>query len=576
MAEDVVATATSQPLRWRWALVAIAAGLSAAATAVQAAPRIDYRAALLANAFNIVTDIAVDDENGVWVVGTTTNHALPITAGAVDARFDAGDSQEGFVFRFDAAGDLVYASYLGGGNVDDLAAVAIDDDGNVYLAGTTYSDDFPVTAGAFQPLLASAGAEDAFLVKLDRNGQLLASTYFGGTCRDLYPGGSRGNPGVDVALGPEGALYLAGGTCSSDLPTADGQQRVYGGGTQDAFLARFDRALGFVRATYLGGANNEGAYRVAVAGNGDVFLLGVVTRIFGQPWSFPATPGTLLDDPPSEPYQFVARFDGAGALVYATFLGPAGGDGALGQYQGDLAVDANGAAYVVGVTQSPNWPTTPGALQPTLNGFSDLVVSRLAPDASALTWSTYFGGSGPESANDAAGVRIAAHADGLFIAGQSDSSDLPLQEPFETTRSRGFVAKLGLDGGLAYSSYVLPQPFGANALVPGRNPSGPPGPAPYIDVYVAGATAPLNGGVMDGVAVLGISAVDGGGGDCFGDCDGDGTVAINELIVGVNIALGLLAAGGCPNFDPDGDGMVSIADLIRAVAGVLTPSCPVP
>lgn len=553
-----------------WPVLSLAVVLGGEAAA---APRIDYRAVLSAASGSVVSDLAVDADGSVWVVGTTTNHLLPVTDGAVDTQFDAGDFDEGYVLKLDPAGALAYASYFGGRNVDDLAAIAIDDDGNVYLAGTTLSDDLPVTASAYQPVLASPGAEDAFLVKLDRDGRLLAATYFGGNCRDLYPGGTRGNPGVAVAVGPGDAVYLAGGTCSTDLPTSLGHQAVYGGGSQDAFLARFDGDLAFTRCTYLGGANNEGAYRVAVDPAGDVFLLGLVTRLFGEAWSFPATPGALLSNPRGEPHDFVARFDATGDLVYATFLGPDGGDGTLSEMHGDLAVDASGRAYVVGATTAAGFPTTAGAYQTTRRGFSDLFVSKLSADGSALEWSTLFGGGQAEYANGQPGVRVAVHDGGVYVAGQSDSTDLPLLAAFESTRSGGFVAKLSLDGALEYASFVLPQAFGVEALVAGRAPLGPPAPPPHLGVYVAGPAANATNGAVDTLAVVGIGEL-GGGAACLGDCDGDGTVRVSELIAGVNAALGLAGVGGCPAFDPDGDGQVVVADLVRAV-GYALGACPV-
>jgi hypothetical protein len=559
----------SPETRTRWPIVALVVALGGEATA---APRIDYRGVLAGGGY-VVSDVAVDRDGSAWVVGTTTNHLLPVTPTAVDTQFDAGDFDEGYVLKFDPAGALVYASYLGGRNVDDFASIDIDDEGSVYVAGTTLSDNLPTTVGAHQPMLASPGAEDAYLAKLDRDGQLVAATYFGGNCRDLYPGGSRGNPGVAVALGPENTLYLAGGTCSTDLPTSSGYQRQYGGGSQDAFLARFDRDLDFARCTYLGGANNEGAYRLAVDPDGNVHLFGLVTRLFGQEWSFPVTPGALLSNPRSEPYDFIARFEATGDLVYATFFGPDGGDYFLSEYQGDLAVDASGNAYIVGTTAAASFPTTAGAFQTTRRGFSDLFVSKLSADGSTLVWSTLFGGGQAEYANGEPGVRAAVHEGGVYVAGQTDSTDLPLLMPFESTRTGGFVAKLTLDGELEYASFVLPEPFGVEALVAGRAPLGTALAPPHIGVYVAGPHASATGGVPIGVTLIGIDELGGVEPACLGDCDGDGGVVVSELIVGVNAALGLADVAGCAAFDPDGDGQVVVADLVRAV-GFALGTCP--
>jgi hypothetical protein len=551
------------------AAVYVATWLPIAAGA--ASPAVDYEALLAENGSYLVTGVAPDRDGNVWVVGSTTSHNLPVTANAIDTHVDAQDFDEGFVLKFDADGTLAYASYLGGRNVDDLASLAVDDAGNVYLAGTTLSDDLPTTPNAYQPALASAGTEDAFLVKLDPNGALLHATYFGGNSRDLFPGGSRGNPGVAIALGPDGAVHLAGGTISTDLPTSGGHQPVFGGGTQDVFLAKFSADLMFQRCTYLGGNNNEGAYRVQIDPAGNAYLFGTANRILGQPWTFPVTPGALLSAPSGDALNFVAKFDAAGGLAYATFLGPSQGDPSFGQFHGDLAVDAQGHAYVVGVTGVANYPTTPGAFQTMLRGFSDLFLSKLAPDGGSLVYSTYFGGGAAEYANGESGVRIVVRdGDGAIIAGVSDSIDLPLVEPFVATTGGSFVAKFNASGsGLDYSSFVAAHGVGVGALALGHNPLGPPGPPPYIDVYVAGPTADPRGLTVIGIGQGGASP------GCLGDCNGNLAVAINELVAGVAIALGRATAELCPAFDPDGDGRVAITALISAV-GTALRGCAMP
>jgi hypothetical protein len=541
---------------WLAALFLLISGSPLAAQAAST-PGVTYMTSLADDASYTVTDMAVDRQGDVWLTGSTTSHTLPVTADAIDKAFAANDFDEAFVLKFDAAGTLVYATYLGGSLYDGAGSMAVDGDGNVFIAGTTLSTDFPVTPDAYQPQLASPGTEDTFLVKLDPAGQLLASTYFGGNSRDLFPGGVRGFPSAAVALGGDGSVYLASGTNSNDLPTIDGYQKQYGGGTQDVFLAKFTSTLSFVRCTYLGGDNNEGVYRAAVDGSGNVVLLGVAARIFGQPWTFPVTPGAYQAAPTGDPLMFVAKFDAAGGLVYATFLGPDAGDNSLFDYHGDLAVDPAGNAYVVGVTTSASFPVTPGALQTTRRGFSDLFVSKLDPAGANLVYSTYFGGSRAEYSNSDAGVRIAVDNQGrAYIAGHTDSTDLPLQNPFAGVSSGRFIAKLNTTGtGLEYSSYLSAPNFGVDALAL-DNGGG------------ANATAYLAGPTVDprGVAVFGIG--EGGGTVCAGDCNGDGVVRVNELIVGVRILLGEVALSACSSLDQNRDGAVDVTELTRVVGSL--------
>jgi len=516
-----------------------------------------------------ITDMAVDRAGNVWLVGGTTSKTLPVTDDAFDKLFVPEDFDEGFVLELDPSGALVYASYIGGSLFDGAGGIAIDGDGNVYIAGTTISIDFPVTPGAFQTALASApSAEDAFLVKLDSSGRLLASTYFGGNNRDLYPAGGRGFPGAAVAVASDGSVYLAGGTASTDLPTSGGYQQQYGGGTQDVFLAKFTSSLAFERCTYLGGDNNEGAYRVEVDGSDNVYLLGAAARILGQPWTFPVTSGAYLTAPSGDPLMFLTKFDPSGALAYATFLGPAAGDGMLFESQGDLAVDRAGNAYVVGVTGSATYPTTPGAFQTNLRGFSDLFVSKLDPTGAMLLYSTYFGGSAAEYSNEEAGVRIAVNEQGnAYIVGLTDSGDLPEKQSFSSTKSGRFIAKLDPTGtDLIYSSFFPSPNFGpdALALAPARAGDGAAG--------ASGATVFAAGPKIDppGVAVLGID--ENAPPSCPADCDGDGFVHVNDLLTGVRIALEQALLSECESFDSDGDKRVSVAELVRAV-GTLLRGC---
>lgn len=290
-----------------------------------------------------------------------------------------------------------------------------------------------------------------------------------------------------MAVAPDGSVYLAGGTHRRDLPATAGYQPQHGGGL-DVYLARFTADLLFDRCTYLGGSNDEGAYRVALDAAGNVYLMGVATRILLDFWTFPVTPGVFLTAPSGDLLLFVAKFDTAGDLACATFLGPGEGDSSLGEWRGDLAVDPQGNAYVVAVTTSANFPITPGAFQTSLRGFSDLAVSKLNPEGTALVYSTYFGGSAAEYPNGNPGVRIAVNAAGnVYVAANTDSRDLPLELPFESRFSGRFLTKLNATGrGLEYSSYVNYRGFGVEALALRPREGGAAGTGAAVAVYVGG------------------------------------------------------------------------------------------
>ena len=172
--------------------------------------------------------IAVDSSSNAYVTGYTESDDFP-TAHPFQAAFGGG-SNDAFIVKLSAAGSaLVYSTYLGVGGGDFGRAIAVDIGGNAYVTGYTDSDDFP-TANPFQP--AYAGNTDAFVTKFNAAGSALVySTYLGGS------GFERGR---GIAVDAVGNAYVTGRTESQDLPTANGFQAAFGGGSGDAFVIKLN------------------------------------------------------------------------------------------------------------------------------------------------------------------------------------------------------------------------------------------------------------------------------------------------------------------------------------------------
>ncbi len=158
--------------------------------------------------------IAVHTDGSAYVVGETLSHDFPITSGAFQTSYGGtlthGSQRFGdaFAVRIDPIGrSLVYSTFLGGSGVDSATGVAVDTNGNAIVAGTTQSEDFPVTSGAFQPTYGGGSATpmrsgDAFYLKLDDQGKTVWASYLGGTSAETSGG---------VVLGADHRIYIGVG-----------------------------------------------------------------------------------------------------------------------------------------------------------------------------------------------------------------------------------------------------------------------------------------------------------------------------------------------------------------------------
>jgi Beta-propeller repeat len=371
-----------------------------------------YSTALGSGGNDCAFAIAVDADGNAYVTGATFSTNFPTTVGAFQAAY--GGFGDAFVTKLNPTGSaLVYSSYLGGNNADWGGGIAVDGQGNAYVAGMTASGNFTTTAGAFQPI--SSGVGGAFVTKLDPVGSVVYSTYLGGN-------GNESAHGISVDV--NGSAYVIGITDSLTFPTTPGAfQRTYGGGNEDVFVTKLDpTGSALVYSSYLGGTRTEYGYGIAVDPAGNAYVTGQTSSA-----DFPTTVGafqttyggTTLGD------AFVTKINPTGsALVYSTFLGGTGSDTGYG-----IAADADGNAYVTGATDSPAFPTTPGAFQPIHGGGyrngnagpTDGFFTKLDSTGSVLVYSTFLGGNGNDS-----GAAVAVDSGGNgYVTGVTDSINFP-------------------------------------------------------------------------------------------------------------------------------------------------------
>ena len=334
-----------------------------------------------------------------------------------------------------------YATYLGGNNVEQGTAIAVDSAGNAYVTGYTSSTDFPMV-NALDRSLGKRGDVDVFVSKLNPAGTALVwSTYIGGPAST--------DRAVGIAADAAGGVYITGQTSGSDFPTSATawQKGIATGGAFIAKLAPAGNAL--VYSTYVVGATPSA---IAVDAGGNAYVTGSATP------AFRTTPGAMqpASGNPAGSTAFVLKLDATGsAPVFATFLGGTGGEDAT-----SIAVDARGSAYVGGWTTSNDFPVR-NALQWSRAGGKDAFIASLDASGSQLVHSTLIGGT----LDDAVNAIAIDNAGNAYIAGETYSWDFPVKDGFQMQKAgrhlinssvgNAFVAKLGPTGdSLIYSSFL--------------------------------------------------------------------------------------------------------------------------
>ena len=384
-------------------------------------------------AYGVVTD----GFGFTYVVGWTNSPDFPATPGAYDGTFGGG-LRDAFVAKLSPAGDaLMYATYLGGSDMDEGMAVALAPDGSVYVSGQTRSLDFPLTPDALNSTFPGESA--GFLAILDATGSVLEYASY-------LPGAMMTNAGT-LVLDAAGKVYLTG-IGGEGFPATPGAFDTSLNGTEDAILAKLDlEGRAYEYATYLGGDGVDRGYGLAVDPGGRAYAVGFTDA------DFPVT-GDAVQPAFAGGYDiFVARLSSGGdALEYATFFG--GWNWDVGNA---VALDAAGAVYVTGFTRSSDFPTTPEAFDRTFWGnVSDAFAFKLAPLGTGLAYSTFLGGTGHENGN---GIVVDGTGAAYLTGSAQWSTDFPVTpDAFDSAEggfSEGFMLRLSPDGSsVEYGSYL--------------------------------------------------------------------------------------------------------------------------
>lgn len=312
-----------------------------------------------------------DNEGNVYLAGYAGS-TTGIASGGHQNTFD-GVTSTAFLVKFNNSGQRQWGTYYGGDGSEVGTSCAADSDGNVFLAGSTFSLSAIASNGHQNTF--GGGQMDAFLVKFNSSGVRLWGTYYGGEDEDS---------GYSCTTDGSGNVYLSGKANSTSAIASGGHQNSNAGGNGDAFLVKFNGSGVRQWATYYGGGNQDYANSCATDNNGNIYLAGLTGS-----FSSIASDGHQNSIGGGNGDGFLAKFSSSGVRLWGTYYG--GEDADCGY---SCATDGSGNVYLGGYTNSTT-AIASGGHQNTIGGDRDAFLVKFN-GSGVRQWGTYYGGSSVE------------------------------------------------------------------------------------------------------------------------------------------------------------------------------------
>ncbi len=339
------------------------------------------------------------------------------------------------------------------GGVHSSTPSAIDKDGNIFVAGGT-REGLKVTSDAFQKKYKGHIDEDvtggdAFLMKLSPEGELIYSTYIGGSASENYC--------LKLALDDSGNVYVGFTTESQDLPVSTNAFQKSVKGENDHYIIKFSNDCRYIASTYLGGSGSDHWTTLAVQ-NGFLYLFGKTRSL-----DFPVTPGAFQKGydnsaPPDSSQWWMAGDITITALssdldkiLYSTYLG----GGSL-DFIRSFSFVPDGKIILAGGTYSENFPATKDACQKSRSGIQDGFITIINQNLSEIHYSTFIGGDSTDLVNSI----FVEDEEYLILAGETKSPGFPvtsdaLNARYSGGNSDGFLMKFALKSNKpVYSTFI--------------------------------------------------------------------------------------------------------------------------
>jgi fibronectin type 3 domain-containing protein len=347
--------------------------------------------------------LALDQKGNVYLTGVTRSSNFPIDIYAFDITFNG--YSDSYVLKLNQDGNAIeYSTYIGGEYYDRGNDIEVNQDGEAYTIGYTYSRDFPLSYKAYDRKLS--GIRDAFINKLSDDGRdIIISTYIGGSDNET---------GKNLELDFGGNIYAGGETWSDDFPVTPGSYDAHLFGDSDIFVINMNSAGSvLLYSTYIGGADDEICTDIELDQDNNLYITGKT-----ESKNFPLTDRAYDSKHDGVSEIFILMLTASGSrLRYSTLLGDDGFE-----YAYALALDQDNNVYITGYTSSEHFPITINAYDPIFNGDEDMIIVKLSYDCSDLLYSSYFGGSDHEAGLD---IEM-GNGSKSYIAGNTYSSNFPV------------------------------------------------------------------------------------------------------------------------------------------------------
>lgn len=284
---------------------------------------------------DVCNAMAIDGQGNVVITGRTHSYQNDLSYNGFHNTYRGG-GLDAFVAKFDSNGNRLWASYLGGGGSETGLGIAVDSNDDIYVTGGTESTTGIAYLG---PDTSFNGYNDAFLTKIGSSGNLIWSTYFGGTGHDI---------GRDIAIDQEDNVLMIGSTWSQNGIALNGFDNVLAdinggslGGSDDAFLAKFDSNGNQIWGTYFGGDLPESGDVITLDNEGNIFFSGVTNSVSAVAYNgFDMALNGYRD-------VYLAKFNSAGQRVWVTYFGGEKAEDVFG-----VATNEKGDLFIVGRTLS--------------------------------------------------------------------------------------------------------------------------------------------------------------------------------------------------------------------------------